>query len=174
MKSTNIKFTVIFFLSPLFCFHAQAWDASKCKVPSDEQLKKTLPDKQFKILVQDDTEYPFKNEYFDNHKDGIYVDPICGEPLFSSEDKYDSGTGWPSFTKPIRPDAVTQRTDKDGQRTEVRSHLTNKHLGHVFDDGPQPTGKRFCMNSGALKFIPRSEMKKQGYGEYLSLFKKNK
>jgi methionine-R-sulfoxide reductase len=171
------KFTFsLVLLSALSMPQARAWDSANCKTtPRDEflqRVKTTVNKKAFEILVNEDTEYPNTGAYVENHKPGIYVDPVCGEPLFSSLDKYDSGTGWPSFTKPIRPDAVIQRTDKDGQRTEVRSHLTNFHLGHVFDDGPQPTGKRFCMNSGALKFIPLSEMKQQGYGEYLKLFNK--
>lgn len=130
----------------------------KCGLPSDEQeLKKLLTPEQYRIMVENGTERPFQNAYWDNHEEGIYVDAISGEPLFSSEDKFDSGSGWPSFTKPIHPSALKELTDKSHGmiRTEVRSTSSNSHLGHVFDDGPGPTGLRYCINSASLKFIPK-------------------
>lgn len=137
-----------------------------------ETLKKTLTKTQLEVMCFDATEPPFQNEYWNHHADGIYVDRISGKPLFSSLDKYDSKTGWPSFTKPIDENVVTTVEDhKLGvTRTEVRSASSDAHLGHVFDDGPKPTGKRFCMNSASLKFIPVSDLEKLGYGQYLHLF----
>src|SRR5205823_2715803 len=128
---------------------------------------------QYEVTQNEGTEAPFHNEYWNNHKDGIYVDIVSGEPLFSSLDKFDSGTGWPSFTKPIDSANIIQNTDyKIGMaRTEVKSKNGKSHLGHVFDDGPGVGGKRFCINSASLKFIPVAEMGKAGYGEYLKLFK---
>lgn len=142
---------------------------------SKEELKSKLSPMQYKVTQEDGTEAPFKNKYWDNHEDGIYVDPISGEPLFSSLDKYDSGTGWPSFTKPISKKVVQTKEDKSlfMSRTEVRSSKSNSHLGHVFKDGPKDKGGlRYCMNSAALKFIPYEKLDKEGYGEYKSLFKK--
>ncbi len=144
------------------------------KRPSDDELRKKLTPIQFTVTRRDDTEFPFRNEYWDNHEQGIYVDVISGEPLFSSLEKYDSGTGWPSFYKPLEPANIRTKTDfKLGYpRTEVRSKMADSHLGHVFDDGPRPTGLRYCMNSAAMRFIPVSKLQAQGYGKYLPLFVK--
>ena len=144
------------------------------KRPSDAELKKKLTPLQFAVTRHDDTETPFRNEYWDNHEEGIYVDIISGEPLFSSLDKYDSGTGWPSFTKPLEPGNIKTKTDYKllYPRTEVRSKNADSHLGHLFDDGPRPTGLRYCMNSAAMRFIPVSRLAAEGYGKYLSLFAK--
>jgi methionine-R-sulfoxide reductase len=144
------------------------------KRPSDEELKKKLTPIQFSVTRRDDTEMPFRNAYWDNHEDGIYVDIISGEPLFSSREKYDSGTGWPSFYRPLEPKNIRTTTDfKLGYpRKEVRSRLADSHLGHVFDDGPRPTGLRYCMNSAAMRFVPVSRLVAEGYGTYLPLFTK--
>ena len=142
--------------------------------PSDAELKKRLTPEQYEVTQHEGTEPPFRNDYWDNHKDGIYVDIVTGEPLFSSLDKFDSGTGWPSFTKPLEPANVTTKTDRKlfMARTEVRSAHGDSHLGHVFDDGPPPTGLRYCMNSASLRFIPVERLEAEGYGQYLPLFKK--
>ncbi len=141
-------------------------------VPSDAELQRKLTKDQYHVTRECGTETPFHNAYWDNHKPGIYVDVITGEPLFSSLDKFDSGTGWPSFTKPIAKDSVVAKRDSffGMERTEARSKSSDSHLGHVFDDGPKPTGQRFCMNSAALRFIPVGKLKEEGYGQYLSLF----
>lgn len=138
-----------------------------------DQLSRLTP-LQHKVTQNDGTEPPFRNEYNDNKADGLYVDVVSGQPLFSSRDKYDSGSGWPSFTKPIQPDAITTRIDRGlfMKRIEVRSSGADSHLGHVFDDGPREAGGlRYCMNSAALRFIPVERLEAEGYGEYRALFK---
>jgi peptide-methionine (R)-S-oxide reductase len=155
---------------------ASAWDARSFVKPAEEELKSRLTPLQFDVTQREGTERAFDNEYWNNKEPGIYVDVVSGEPLFSSLDKYDSGTGWPSFTKPISMDSITTKTDRGffTTRTEVRSRLADSHLGHVFDDGPQATGgKRYCMNSASLRFIPADKLKESGYGEFAPLFEKS-
>jgi peptide methionine sulfoxide reductase msrA/msrB len=144
------------------------------KKPSVSDLRKALDPMQFDVTQNDGTEPPFNNAYFNNEREGIYVDIVSGEPLFSSTDKFDSGTGWPSFTRPLAPSNIVLVEDRSfGMiRTEVRSRYADSHLGHLFDDGPQPTGLRYCMDSAALRFIAVTDMAKDGYGQYLKLFKK--
>ena len=142
--------------------------------PAPEEIKRKLTDKQYQVTQKEGTEAPFDNEYWNNHEAGLYVDVVTGEPLFSSRDKYDSGTGWPSFTRPIASDAVVNKTDKSlfMERVETRSRVGGSHLGHVFDDGPKDKGGlRYCMNSASLRFIPLAQMAEQGYGEFIPLVK---
>jgi methionine-R-sulfoxide reductase len=150
----------------------EASKMSNSKKPSDEELRKRLTREQYQVTQHEATEPPFQNAYWDNHRAGIYVDIVSGEPLFSSLDKFDSGTGWPSFTRPLDPSAITTRTDHFlfYPRTEVRSGTADSHLGHVFDDGPPPTRLRYCINSAALRFVPAERLAEEGYGEFLKLF----
>jgi peptide methionine sulfoxide reductase msrA/msrB len=147
-------------------------DPATYRKPSDGELRKMLTPMQYKVTQEAGTEPSFKNEYWDNHREGIYVDIVSGEPLFSSTDKFESGTGWPSFSRPLEPGNIVTREDRSwfSVRTEVLSKLAGSHLGHVFKDGPPPTGLRYCMNSAALRFVPKEDLVKDGYGKYLKLF----
>jgi methionine-R-sulfoxide reductase len=163
----------------VFLTHGQDQTASSAKSEAtpvaDAELRARLTPLQYHVTRENGTEPPFKNEYWDNQRAGVYVDVISGDPLFSSLDKFESGTGWPSFTKPIEPDRVVERVDPaSGGHTEVRSKSSDAHLGHVFADGPKPTGLRYCMNSAALRFVPTDKLKEEGLAQYLPLFEATK
>ncbi len=175
MKTMSSKLSKIIGVFALICLAssiALAWSADSFKKPSDGELKKKLTAIQYQVTQHEGTETPFKNEFHNNKADGIYVDIVSGEPLFSSKDKFDSGTGWPSFFQVIKKDYIVEKKDNSlfSSRTEIRSKIANSHIGHVFDDGPKPTGLRYCMNSAAMRFIPAADLEKEGYSEFKPLF----
>ena len=180
-KKNPVRYKVYRYHSGRDQFITEAWEERKVAVegyqkPSEEELRKRLTPIQFEVTQQDGTERAFQNDYWDNKQEGLYVDIVSGEPLFSSLDKYDSKSGWPSFSRPLDPDAIVEKSDRKlfMVRTEVRSRKAGSHLGHVFDDGPAPTGKRYCINSAALRFVPRERLESEGYGELSTLFEGRK
>ncbi|TGM32129.1 peptide-methionine (R)-S-oxide reductase MsrB [Leptospira biflexa] len=173
-RNLPFLFLSVVVFSMLFGFVCSPTAKESQKKPENLELRKKLTDLQYRVTQEDDTEPAFQNEYWNNHEEGIYVDIVSKEPLFSSKDKFESGTGWPSFTKPLVKANVVEIEDQSYgmSRTEVRSKLGDSHLGHVFDDGPKPTGKRYCMNSASMEFIPKSKLKERGFETFLSEFQK--
>ncbi|HEY8280581.1 MAG TPA: peptide-methionine (R)-S-oxide reductase MsrB, partial [Bdellovibrionota bacterium] len=173
MKHLPLLLVLFSFLFPYGAAMSKEFDPKKFHKPSAAELKKKLTPLQYEVTQEEGTERAFSNQYWDNHAEGIYVDVVSGEPLFSSLDKYDSGTGWPSFVKPLEKENIVTKTDKSmfETRVEVRSKTGGSHLGHVFPDGPQDRGgQRYCMNSASLRFISKEKLEAEGYGKYLSLF----
>jgi methionine-R-sulfoxide reductase len=171
MKSLHLALSLGIALT-LVCHASEPAKPKDLSKMNDDELKKNLTPLQYQVCRQDGTEPPFRNEYWDNHEPGLYVDRISGEALFASTTKFDSGTGWPSFFQPVKKEAVVEKRDVSHgmARVEVRAAKSDSHLGHIFEDGPKPTGLRYCLNSAALRFVPVSKLKESGYEEYLSLF----